>query len=267
MDDKNSTSADIKSTKKIFDLNNTLEEKTISFKRTHLYATLLPLAFVAGLSVGFLFWGRDAPNSKTDEKMAPTSVSQAAAPAQGAAPTQQAVKRYDIPEDDDPSIGPNNAPITIIEFSDYECGYCQRWHQEVFPRILADYPDQVRIIYRDFPLTSIHPSATSAAESANCATEQDAFWDYHDLLFSTSKLDKETYLQFAKDLKLDLDEFETCLNSGRYREEVELDYQFAASMGIQSTPTFFLNGLPIIGAQPYDIFKKIIDSELAGEIP
>ena len=244
-----------------------MEEKTISFKRTHLYATLLPLAFVAGLSVGFLFWGRDARTPKTEENMAPTSVSQAADPAQETTPTQQAVKRYEIPEDDDPTIGPNDAPITIIEFSDYQCGYCQRWHKDVFPRILEDFPDQVRIIYRDFPLASIHPNAIPAAESANCAAEQDAFWDYHDRLFSGSELNKEMYLQFAKDLKLDLDKFETCLDSGRYREEVELDYQFASSIGIQSTPTFFLNGLPIIGAQPYDVFKKIIDSELAGEIP
>lgn len=244
------------------------EENVISFKRSHLYAALLPLAFVVGLSVGFLFWGRDsAPPSNIAEQKPATEVVQVVDSEQETAPTQQSVKRYDVPEDDDPVFGPDDAPITIIEFSDYECPYCQRWHQEVFLKIIEEYPDQVRIVYRDFPLESIHPNATPAAESANCAAEQDAFWPYHELLFSGNPLNKQAYLNYAEELDLNVEDFESCLDSGRYREEVQADYQFAASMGVRSTPTFFLNGLPIVGAQPYDVFKEIIDKELAGEIP
>ena len=116
-------------------------------------------------------------------------------------------------------------------------------------------------------MTSLHPNAISAAESANCAAEQDAFWEYHNRLFNGGAFSKQSYLEYAQKLALDLDEFESCLDSGRYREEIQLDYQFAASLGVRSTPTFFLNGLPIVGAQPYDVFKSIIDRELAGEIP
>jgi protein-disulfide isomerase len=230
-------------------------EETVTFKRTHLYAALLPLAFVVGLAAGYLFWGRS--------KQAPVAAPQAAAEQTG----QQAVKRYDVPVDDDPSIGPANAAITIIEFSDYQCPYCRRWHEEVFNRIRQDYPDQVRIVYRDFPLSSIHPEALPAAEAAGCANEQGAFWAYHDLLFSSSDLSEEIYIQYATDLGLDMEKFKACIASGRYNDEVQGDLQYASNIGVSSTPTFFLNGLPVVGAQPYDVFKEVIEKELAGEIP
>ena len=235
--------------------SNSSSEETVTFKRTHLYAALLPLAFVVGLAAGYLFWGRS--------KQAPTAAPQTAVAQTGG----QDVKRYDVPVDDDPSIGPANAPITIIEFSDYECPYCRRWHQEVFNRIREDYPDQVRIVYRDFPLTSIHPEALPAAISADCANEQGAFWAYHDLLFSSSELSEDIYIQYATDLGLDVEKFKACIASGRYDDEVQGDLQYATNLGVSSTPTFFLNGLPVVGAQPYDVFKQVIEKELAGEIP
>jgi len=173
-----------------------------------------------------------------------------------------------VPEDDDPVLGSSNAPITIIEFSDFECPYCRRWHTEVFDRIREDYPDQVRFVYRDFPLKSIHPNAVPAAEAANCANEQDAFWEFSEKLYSGAyALSDDTYLAVAGELGLDLEAFEECYTSGRYADEVEADYQYAGNLGVRSTPTFFLNGLPIVGAQPYEVFKDVIDKELAGEIP
>lgn len=230
------------------------------FKRSHLYAVLLPLAFVVGLSVGYLFWGRDAP--------APPAAPQAAAQAPQAAVTEQEVKRYNVPVDDDPAIGPEDAPITLIEFSDYECPYCGRWYEQVFTRLRQEYPDTVRIVYRDFPLTSIHPNAAPAAEAANCANEQDSYWEFHDKLFSGEyDLGEQAYVQYAEDLGLDVEQFENCLESGRYNDEVMADYQFAAELGVRSTPTFFLNGIPLVGAQPFDVFKQVIEKELAGEIP
>lgn len=212
---------------------------------------LMPVVFALGLGSGYLIWGQGNDAG--------------AAAAGGSAP--QEVRRYDVPLDDDPSIGPSNAPITIIEFSDYECPFCRRWHNEVYLRLREEYGDKIRFVYRDFPLTSIHPNALPAAEAANCANEQNVFWEFHDLLFNGTSLGESIYLQYAQQLGLDMEKFQACLDSGRYSQEVQADFQYAASLGVRSTPTFFLNGIPIVGAQPYEIFKQVIDRELAGEIP
>ena len=271
MDDKTSQSLqENNSLDESSDFRHAADASTVVFKRSHLYAVLLPLAFVVGLSVGYIFWGR-APGTESIQAAAPQAAApQAAAPAdqQPSSEEQQAVQRYDVPVDDDPAIGPDDAPITIIEFSDFECPYCRRWHSEVFDRILEDYPDQVRIVYRDFPLKSIHPNAAPAAEAANCAREQEAFWEFSGRLYSGEyELSQDTYLLIAEELDLDTDAFEECVDSGRYVDEVEADYQYAGNLGVRSTPTFFLNGLPIVGAQPYEVFQDIIEKELAGEIP
>jgi len=245
------------------DFRHEPEASTLVFKRTHLYAVLLPLAFVIGLSVGYLFWGRASALVAAPKVAAQPQQSQPVEQTQ-----QEAVQRYEISEDDDPSIGPSDAPITIVEFSDYECPYCRRWHLEVFDRIREEYPDQVRFVFRDFPLTSIHPNAVSAAEAANCSNEQDAYWEYQERLFSGDyELSQDGYLLIAGDLGLDEGDFESCLASGRYSEEVQADLSYASNLGVRSTPTFFLNGLPIVGAQPFDVFKEVIEKELAGEIP
>ena len=251
-------------------LSDEPQENTVTFKRSHLYAVLLPLAFVVGLGVGYLFWGR-APLIPEAEQVViqpPQAAAQAPQDAQAAPEEQQPVQRYDVPEDGDPAIGPADAPITIIEFSDFECPYCQRWHTEVFERIRNDYPDEVRIVFRDFPLKSIHPNAVPAAEASNCALEQEAFWEYSEALFSGEHvLSDDSYLAIAEELELDVAAFEECYTSRRYADEVEADYQYAGNLGVRSTPTFFLNGLPIVGAQPYEVFKEVIDKELAGEFP
>ncbi len=149
---------------------------TLVFKRSHVYALLLPLTFVVGLSVGYLFWGRPVPAAQA------SAVTPAAQSAQAPAGQEQAVQRYEVPEDDDPSIGPQDAPITIIEFSDYECPYCKRWYNEVYLRLREEYADEIRVVFRDFPLYSIHPNAEPAAVAANCADLQGMYWEYHDLL-------------------------------------------------------------------------------------
>ena len=244
-------------------------EDTITFKRSHLYAALLPLAFVLGLSVGYLFWGRSGESTAQNQPAAaaaqPTSQSSSSqASTQGEI---QKVNRYNVSVDDDPSIGFADAPITIIEFSDYECPYCRQWHTEVYQRLLAAYPEQVRLVYRDFPLTSIHRNAFPAAEAANCANEQGVFWEYHDKLFSMELgLSSEAYQGYAQELDLDMNEFIECLESGRYKDEVQADFDFAANLGIRSTPTFFINGIALVGAQPFEVFQEVIDKELAGEL-
>ena len=237
-------------------------EDKLVFKRSHLYSVLLPLAFVLGLSVGYLFWGRNTGASQPAPQVAAAQQD----PAQAQA--TQAVKRYDVPVDDDPSIGPEDAPITLIEFSDFECPYCRRWHEQVYTRLRQEYPDQVRIVFRDFPLSSLHPNAIPAAEAADCAYEQGAFWEFQDKLFSGEyELGSEAYTQYAEDLGLDTQNFQECVDTGRYNDEVMADFEYASNLGVRSTPTFFLNGIPLVGAQPYEMFKQVIDQELAGEIP
>ncbi len=233
-----------------------MQNSTSFFQRPWIYGLLLPITFVLGIVSGYLIWGSTPPATAI-----------AATPATPATPPVQ-IKRYDVPADDDPSLGPDNAPITIIEFSDYQCSFCKKWQDEVLDRLLANYPSQVRFVYRDFPLISIHPGAAPAAEAANCAGEQDTYWPFHKALFSMKyDLTTAAYQQYAAELRLDTQAFTECLESRRYQAEVMGDYQFATNLGIRSTPTFFINGIPIVGAQPYEVFKQIIDKELAGEIP
>jgi protein-disulfide isomerase len=240
------------------------QSDTLTFKRTQVYAALLPLTFVVGLAVGYLFWGRGL--DVTPVAAPQTAVSDSANQAPEAQP--QEIRRYDIPEDDDPVFGPDNAPITIIEFSDYECPYCRKWHLETWPLLQEAYPEQIRLVYRDFPLTNIHANATPAAAAANCAGEQGRYWEFSDLLFSMRyNLDKPGYQAYADELGLDMDSYNQCLESGRYNDEVNADFEYAANLGVSSTPTFFVNGIPVVGAQPFEIFSQLIDQELAGEIP
>ena len=227
-------------------------------QRPLIYGILLVCVFVLGMVSGFLIWGQD-----TAVAAKPVADSGQTLPT----PAQQ-VTRFTVEEGGNPSIGPADAPITIIEFSDYQCPYCQKWESQVFQRLLDDYPTQVRIVYRDFPLNSIHPEAAPSANAANCAGEQDAYWGFHDKLFSYElDLGKDAYLQYARELNLDMTAFSACLESDRYAAEVTADLEYAVSLGVQSTPTFFINGLYMVGAQSYDTFKKLIDQELAGEIP
>jgi protein-disulfide isomerase len=208
-----------------------------------LLAVLLPVFFGIGMGSGYAIWGIEPK------------------------PTPITVTRYDVPEDGDPSLGPADAEIVIIEFSDYQCPYCKKWHDEVYAQLLEEYPDQIRFVYRDFPLTSIHPQAVPAAIAANCAGEQGNYWDYYTALFSYEyELGREAFIQYASEIGLDVEAFSQCIDEERYYDEVMADLEYAANLGVQATPTFFINGIPIEGALPFDSFKQLIDMELAGEI-
>ncbi len=237
------------------------EEATFTFKVTHFYAVLVALAFSVGVLIGYLAWGR-APAAQ----MAVARPSGPVAQAPLDTPVPQYV-RYKIPTEGFPSLGPADAPITIVEFGDFQCPYCRQWQQQTYQPLLNAYPGKIRIVYRDFPLTSIHPNAMPAAEAAQCANEQNAFWPYYDKLFSSDKLGDDVYKQYAQDLGLDMNQFNECVSNHKYAQAIQTDSDFAVSTGVNSTPTFFINGLAIIGAQPIDVFKQVIDKELAGEIP
>lgn len=236
--------------------------------RFNIYILLVPLAFIVGLLVGYGIWGRNVPGKTTAAAQPQSAQPQAVGQSQPTVQATEQIKRYPVPVDDDPSFGPADAPITIIEFSDYQCPFCRKWFDEVYARLKETYPDKVRFVYRDFPLTNIHPEAQPAAEAADCANEQGVFWEYHDKLFGgTLELGQEAYIQYASELGLDLTKFKQCLEERRYQKEVEADLEYAANLGVNSTPTFFINGIPIIGAQPFEVFKYVIDKELAGEFP
>ena len=242
-----------------------IEEDTVTFKRSHLYAVLTVLAFAAGVLLGYVVWGMESTGATV---LSAQSASQSTGPVVEAPVTQQPqYTRYDIPTENSYALGPADAPITIVEFSDYQCPFCRRWHAEVYEPLLAAYPGKIRLVYRNLPLTSIHPDALGAAEAAMCAGEQDVYWKYHDKLFSSESLGNSVYLQYAQELGLNMPTFEACLNDHKYQKTIESDSDFAINLGIRSTPTFFINGLAVVGAQPLDVFKQVIDKELAGEIP
>jgi protein-disulfide isomerase len=158
--------------------------------------------------------------------------------------------------------GNAKAPVMIVEFSDYQCPYCHSV-EPTLKEVLAKYGDKVSFSYRDFPLSAIHSQAMIAAEASRCALEQGKFWEYHDQLFTSSKLEKDDLLGYARDLKLDNKQFESCLTSEKYKADIEKDTQDGRKAGVSGTPGFFINGVEISGAKPKDEFTKLIDDELA----
>ena len=161
--------------------------------------------------------------------------------------------------------GDPDAPVTIVEFSDFQCPYCQRAYATM-RSLLEKYPEKVRFAHRDFPLSQIHPQAELAAEASRCALEQGKFWEYHDMLFEhPNQLGREFLEQHAAMLALDGQQFQVCLDSGRYKAAIEQDRQEGARAGVSGTPGFFVNGIFVSGAQPLSVFEKIIDSELAAK--
>ena len=158
--------------------------------------------------------------------------------------------------------GNAHAPVTIVEFGDFQCPYCQGAEQ-VLKGLKDKYKDNIRIAFRDFPLRPIHPQAQQAAEAARCAGEQGKFWEYHNLLYGgQGTLDPSSLREHAGCTALDTEKFGSCLTGGKYAVAVESDYQAGLRAGVSSTPTFFINGIVLVGLQPASSFEKIIDSEL-----
>ena len=167
--------------------------------------------------------------------------------------------------DDDPSIGNDNAPVTIVEFSDFQCPYCGRFRTQTFDQIKTQYIDtgKVRFVYRDFPLSSIHPMAQKSAEASECADEQEKFWEYHDAIFANqATLSIDNLKKLAKDLELNENKFNSCLDSGKYEDEVKKDLNDGANLGVRGTPYFAVGNQVLEGAYPFDAFKQAIDSQL-----
>ncbi len=225
--------------------------------QNYLFTGLLALlAFVVGITAGYFIWGPGtaSPSGEALTQTPPTQ--QAAIPGETEAPM-----RFPVGVDDDPAFGPLDAPITIIEFADFNCGYCRRFFQQTLRPLLDAYPNQIRFVFRDLPLVG----GFEAAQAAECADEQGAFWEYHDMLFTSGIGEgRPSYIQYAEELELDSEALSECFDQGRYAAEVEADAQYALNLGATGVPLFFINGIPLVGAQPLSVFIQIIDQELGG---
>lgn len=172
---------------------------------------------------------------------------------------------------DGPALGQADAPITIVEFSDYQCPFCKKHAVNTLGAIKTNYIDtgKVRYMFRDFPLDSIHPYARKAAEAAHCAGDQGKFWDMHDTMFQNQgALQTESLRHFARTMELDLDAFNTCLDEGKYAKKVEADVAAGSAVGVTGTPGFFIGKTKpdgtmlatfVKGAQPAAAFSQVID--------
>ena len=178
--------------------------------------------------------------------------------------------------DDDAILGDKDAPVTIIEFSDYQCPYCRKFWTETYPSLKKEYIDtgKVKLVFRDFPLSSIHPMAQSASEAAECVKEaggDEDYYKYHDKMFSeqnildggtvksTISFTNDDLKKWAKDLGYDISK---CFDSGKFKSEVQKDLSDGSAAGVRATPAFFVNGKLLSGAQPFSSFKTAIDAEL-----
>ena len=234
-----------------------------------LVAAIVVSAFLAGYVVG----GGEIGSSSSE----PLQPAQQGQPTQRVEPIE--AERILVSLGDDPAKGDLEAPVTIVEFSDYQCPFCSRFFRNTLPQIQQDYIDtgKVKLVYRDFPLESIHPNAIPAAMASECAHEQGEFWNYHDKLFDRQQewanLSKNeagnTFKDFAIELGLDSEQMSSCYESGKYLDEIINDYQEGIEYGTRGTPGFFIGNeedgfVRIAGAQPYSVFQQIIDIELAG---
>jgi protein-disulfide isomerase len=182
---------------------------------------------------------------------------------------------FDYPSPDGHAIGDPDAPVVIEEFGDFQCPFCRRFHDETLPRIVDDYVrgGQVYFVYRHFPVVDgSQPAQEShaAAAASVCAGWQNRFWDYHDLLFANQTAENvgdftDARLRaMAERLGLDMVDFDGCYDSQDPLDVVESDAALAVESGLNGTPSFLVNGNPIIGAQPYEVFQQVIEAELGG---
>ncbi len=190
----------------------------------------------------------------------------------------------EVSADDDPILGEANAPVTIIEFSDYQCPFCRKFWTDTLPQIKTNYIDtgKVKFVYRDFPLDSLHPLAQKSGEAAECARDvggEAKYWEMHDKMFSeqnildsgspqgpvtsTVQYSIADLKKWASEIGVDSSKFDSCLDDGKFASEVKSDFQDGAEAGVQGTPAFFINGKLISGAQPYSAFQAAIEAELA----
>ena len=251
-------------------------EELFVVKRWHIYLVIaIVLSFIAGMAVRSLLLGpmpyyvvASAPPGAVSPTATSAGVGTTATPSPVLSPRvaepSPTAGIMQVSADDDPAIGLPDAPVLIVEFSDYQCSFCARFALETLPQILETYEGKIRVVFRDFPLSSIHSNAQNAAEAAECADDQGQFWAYHDLLFQNQQaLDIDSLKGYAQRLGLDTEAFNQCLDSGQYTSEVQNDLAQGQGYGVTGTPTFFINGRLLRGAKPFSAFEAMIEEELA----
>ncbi|MFH1095454.1 MAG: DsbA family protein [Candidatus Micrarchaeota archaeon] len=221
---------------------------------------------VSSFSATMGAWSASAGAQAPSNAIAP-SPSPTAAPTQApaAAPRPSAPAKIDL--SGLPFQGPADAKVAVVEYADFQCPFCARAYPTV-KQVMGDYNGKVRFYFKNFPL-SFHQNAQKAAEAYECALEQGKPWEYHDALFTNGQgdgtgLDTASLKQYAAQLGLDTAKFDACLDGGQMASRVAAEQAEGSRNGVSGTPTFFVNGQILVGAQPYSAFKSLIDSQLAG---
>jgi protein-disulfide isomerase len=174
------------------------------------------------------------------------------------------VQRVDVNITGAPSKGPANAPVTLVEFSDFHCPFCKQIEDNnTLTQLLSKYGDQLKMVWIDYPIDQLHPQARQAHEAARCAGDQGKFWEYHNSLYTGAPKAGDQLKAAAQQVGLDIPTFDACLSSGKHQATVQKDVDQGKRLGLTGTPTFFVNGRPLIGAQPLDAFTRVIDDEVA----
>lgn len=228
------------------------------------------LLLVACLAIGYLFAKVEMLQNGTSATTAQDTAGaqQIAPPQEPAAPDPEEVKQK-LEMGHLPVKGNQNAPVTIVEFSDFECPFCGRFYSETLSQIEKEYIDtgKVKLYYRHYPL-SFHPKATPLALVSECANDQGKFWEMHDKIFdatvagTSSTATDADYTTWASELGLDTATFESCYTSKTHQAKIDEDFAAGTEVGVSGTPTFYINGRQLVGAMPFASFKAIIDEEL-----
>lgn len=224
---------------------------TVTIRKSHM---IFGGGVVIGLGLGYLL---GAVSTR------PLSGIEAVAQEQTGATTDAAAQPpaiIDVSYEGRPYQGPADAPLTLVEFVDYQCPFCRRFFSETYPTLNRVYGDRIKYVVRNYPMRDLHSEAAKAAEAAECASDQDKFWEYRDVLFQRqAALDVPSLRQYADELGLDVNRFSTCLGSGEKAEVVLADLRDGSAYGVTGTPTFFINGRKLVGAQPFSVFQTLIE--------
>jgi len=260
-----------------FELNQ--NNGKISVKKSTFNGLIIGLILVVGIAAFFAgsYTSNLNSNQISEEDLQDAIAKLELKVLQNQLPTSQPKLPMKISADNDPMIGNPDAPITIIEFTDFQCPFCARFHTQTLPLILEEYIEQgkVKLVVRDFPIQSIHPNAVAASVASECANEQGKVKEMHDMLFyNQNEWNKQEtvdalslFSQYGAEIQLEQETFDSCLNSGKYLEEIKNDLDDGRDYGVTGTPGFFIGNdqigyVELKGAQPFDSFKKVIDAQL-----
>jgi protein-disulfide isomerase len=249
------------------------DDMIVISQHTLYYALIAVVFFVAGFIVAYAMQGA-VINSAVSQVKAEFSVvagqavstAVAAVPRNAVAvrPTATPIPVQQIDAGDSPFWGPAEAKVTVIEYSDFECPFCAMFHQQTYALLRETYGDRIKFVFKHLPLTSIHPNALPAALASECAREQGKFWEYHDVLFvSTDNLGQAALAEHAKTAGIaNLEQFNQCFQTAKYRDRVVADVESANQHFVNATPTFFVNGVHVAGAVPFDTLAFYINQAL-----